>query len=146
MILLAFMVIVAIWQVSSRYVFNSPSTISEELLRYCLIWLAMIGSAYMFGLREHMSITFFVEKFGEEVVRKLSILSEVIIVVFSLFVLVYGGVNITLLTMKQVSAALGISMGYVYLVLPLSGILMIFYGVLNILNLIKEKDTVKSNS
>ena len=82
----------------------------------------------------------------EEVVRKLSILSEVIIVVFSLFVLVYGGVNITLLTMKQVSAALGISMGYVYLVLPLSGILMIFYGVLNILNLIKEKDTVKSNS
>lgn len=100
----------------------------------------------MFGLREHMSITFFVEKFGEEVVRKLSILSEVIIVVFSLFVLVYGGVNITLLTMKQVSAALGISMGYVYLVLPLSGILMIFYGVLNILNLIKEKDTVKSNS
>lgn len=37
MILLAFMVIVAIWQVSSRYVFNSPSTISEELLRYCLI-------------------------------------------------------------------------------------------------------------
>lgn len=146
MILLAFMVIVAIWQVSSRYVFNSPSTISEELLRCCLIWLAMIGSAYMFGLREHMSITFFVEKFGEEVVRKLSILSEVIIVVFSLFVLVYGGVNITLLTMKQVSAALGISMGYVYLVLPLSGILMIFYGVLNILNLIKEKDTVKSNS
>lgn len=146
MILLAFMVIVAIWQVSSRYVFNSPSTISEELLRYCLIWLAMIGSAYMFGLREHMSITFFVEKFGEEVVRKLSILSEVIIVVFSLFVLVYGGANITLLTMKQVSAALGISMGYVYLVLPLSGILMIFYGVLNILNLIKEKDTVKSNS
>lgn len=146
MILLAFMVIVAIWQVSSRYVFNSPSTISEELLRYCLIWLAMIGSAYMFGLREHMSITFFVEKFGEEVVRKLSILSEVIIVVFSLFVLVYGGVNITILTMKQVSAALGISMGYVYLVLPLSGILMIFYGVLNILNLIKEKDTVKSNS
>lgn len=146
MILLAFMVIVAIWQVSSRYVFNSPSTISEELLRYSLIWLAMIGSAYMFGLREHMSITFFVEKFGEEVVRKLSILSEVIIVVFSLFVLVYGGVNITLLTMKQVSAALGISMGYIYLVLPLSGILMIFYGVLNILNLIKEKDTVKSNS
>ena len=146
MILLAFMVIVAIWQVSSRYVFNSPSTISEELLRYSLIWLAMIGSAYMFGLREHMSITFFVEKFGEEVVRKLSILSEVIIVVFSLFVLVYGGVNITLLTMKQVSAALGISMGYIYFVLPLSGILMIFYGVLNILNLIKEKDTVKSNS
>ena len=146
MILLAFMVIVAIWQVSSRYVFNSPSTISEELLRYSLIWLAMIGSAYMFGLREHMSITFFVEKFGEEVVRKLSILSEVIIVVFSLFVLVYGGVHITLLIMKQLSAALGISMGYIYFVLPLSGILMIFYGVLNILNLIKEKDTVKSNS
>ena len=144
MILLAFMVIVAIWQVSSRYVFNSPSTISEELLRYCLIWLAMLGSAYMFGLREHISMTFLVEKFNENAIQKLSILSEVVIIIFSLTVLVYGGINITSLTMKQISAALGVSMGYVYMVLPLSGVLMIFYGVNNILNIIKEKNNVET--
>ena len=145
-IILTIMVIVALWQVASRYVFNSPSTISEELLRYCLIWLAMLGSAYMFGLREHMSMTFLVEKFDENVIRNLSILSEVVIIIFSAAVLVYGGVNITLLTMNQISAALGIPMGYIYMVLPLSGVLMIFYGVNNILNIVKQRDTVESKS
>lgn len=145
-IILTIMVIVALWQVASRYVFNSPSTISEELLRYCLIWLAMLGSAYMFGLREHMSMTFLVEKFDENVRCKLSILSEVVIIIFSAAVLVYGGVNITLLTMNQISAALGIPMGYIYMVLPLSGVLMIFYGVNNILNIVKQRDTVESKS
>lgn len=145
-IILTIMVFVALWQVASRYVFNSPSTISEELLRYCLIWLAMLGSAYIFGLREHMSMTFFVEKFDEDTRYELSILSEVVIIIFSVAVLVYGGVNITLLTMKQISAALGISMACVYLVLPLSGILIIFYSVNNILNIVKEKNTVESKS
>lgn len=143
-IILTVMVFVALWQVASRYVFNSPSTISEELLRYCLIWLAMLGSAYMFGLREHISMTFLVEKFSDNVRQKLSILSEVVIIIFSSTVLVYGGINITSLTMKQISAALGISMGYVYMVLPLSGLLMIFYGVNNILNIVKEKNVVES--
>lgn len=144
--ILAFMVFVALYQVASRYVFNSPSTISEELLRYCLIWLAMLGSAYSFGLRDHMSMSFFVEKFDENVQRILSMVSEMIIILFSASVLLYGGVNITLLTMGQVSAALGIPMGYVYLILPLSGLLIIFYSVNNLLAISKQKDTVKSNS
>lgn len=145
-IILTIMVIVALWQVASRYVFNSPSTISEELLRYCLIWLAMLGSAYMFGLREHMSMTFLVEKFNDNVIRNLSILSEVVIIIFSAAVLLYGGINITLLTMNQLSAALGIPMGYIYIVLPISGVLMIFYGINNILNIVKERYTVESKS
>ena len=145
-IILTIMVFVALWQIASRYVFNSPSTISEELLRYCLIWLAMLGSAYMFGLREHMSMTFLVEKFNDNVIRNLSILSEVVIIIFSAAVLLYGGINITLLTMNQISAALGIPMGYIYMVLPLSGVLMIFYGVNNILNIVKQRDAVESKS
>uniref|UniRef100_UPI001C3035E3 TRAP transporter small permease n=1 Tax=Bacillus sp. GbtcB13 TaxID=2824758 RepID=UPI001C3035E3 len=36
--LMAIMVLGAIWQVFTRYVLNSPSTFSEELLRYSLIW------------------------------------------------------------------------------------------------------------
>lgn len=144
-VLLTIMVIVALWQVASRYVFNSPSTISEELLRYCLIWLAMIGTAYMFGLREHMAMTFFTEKFSESVQHKLAILSEVIIIIFSIAVLLYGGINITMLTMNQVSAALGIPMGYVYVVLPLSGALIIYYSIVNIISLRKTKNIVEGN-
>lgn len=144
-VLLTIMVFIALWQVASRYVFNSPSTVSEELLRYSLIWLAMIGSAYMFGLRDHMAMTFLKEKFSENVQQKLTILSEVVIILFSISVLLYGGVNITMLTMNQVSAALGIPMGYVYMVLPISGILIIYYSLVNIISLIKRENIVKND-
>ncbi len=144
-VLLTIMVFIALWQVASRYVFNSPSTVSEELLRYSLIWLAMIGSAYMFGLRDHMAMTFLKEKFSENVQQKLTILSEVVIILFSISVLLYGGVNITMLTMNQVSAALGIPMGYVYMVLPISGVLIIYYSLVNIISLIKRENIVKND-
>ena len=46
--LMAVMVFVAIWQVFTRYILNSPSTFSEEFLRYSLIWISMLGGAYAF--------------------------------------------------------------------------------------------------
>lgn len=146
MALLVFMVLMATWQVFSRYVLNSPSTISEELLKYCLIWLSMIGAAYMFGRREHMSMTFFVEKFNDKIRHNLSILSELIIIVFAIAVLVYGGVNIVGLTMGQQSAALGIPVGYVYTVLPLSGVMMVIYCIENIIKLSKENKSQLENN
>ena len=79
-----------------------------------------------------------------ELIRFNLLVALSVIIIFSLTVLVYGGINITSLTMKQISAALGVSMGYVYMVLPLSGVLMIFYGVNNILNIIKEKNNVET--
>lgn len=60
--IMGFMVIVAIWQVFTRYVLNSPSTISEELLRYSLIWVSMLGAAYAFGNKKHIAIEFIIEK------------------------------------------------------------------------------------
>jgi TRAP-type C4-dicarboxylate transport system permease small subunit len=52
------MIVVASWQVISRYILNSPSTVTEEFLRFSLIWLAMLASAYVVGKNTHIAITF----------------------------------------------------------------------------------------
>lgn len=133
----AFMTIVGTYQIVTRYVFNSPSTKSEELLTYSFTWLSLIAASYIFGKREHMRMSFFAEKFNENIQFILSVVSECIVILFSAMVLVYGGINITKLTMTQQSASLGIPMGYIYAIIPISGIVTIVYNIINILELYK---------
>ena len=52
-VLFAMMVVVGTYQIVTRFIFNSPSTISEELLTYSFAWMAMFASAYVFGKRDH---------------------------------------------------------------------------------------------
>ena len=49
MTLLVFMVVLGTWQIITRYVLNNPSTVSEDLLIYSFVWMALLGSAYVFG-------------------------------------------------------------------------------------------------
>ena len=49
--------------------------------------------------------------------------------------MVYGGFTIMNLTMTQVTASLGVPMGVIYTVVPLSGILIVVYSILNIADL-----------
>ncbi len=130
--LFAVMVIVGTYQIVTRFVFNSPSTVSEELLTYTFAWMAVLASAYVFGKRDHMKMSFVVDKLPEGKRRVLDIIIEVLIVVFAAAVLIYGGFTIMNLTMTQKTASLGVSQGIVYAVMPLSGILIAIYGVLNI--------------
>ena len=131
-VLFAIMVIVGTYQIVTRFVFNSPSTVSEELLTYTFAWMAMFATAYVFGKRDHMKMTFVVDKLSPEKRKILDIVIEVLIIVFAVAVLIYGGFTIMDLTMTQKTASLGVSMGVIYSVMPVSGILIAVYGVLNI--------------
>ena len=63
---------------------------------------------------------------------------EIIIIAFALIVMVYGGISITSLSMTQKTASLGIPMGYVYIVIPITGVVIAVYGVLNVICLIRK--------
>lgn len=138
MILLVFMVVLGTWQIITRYVLNNPSTVSEDLLIYSFVWMALLGSAYVFGKKDHMTMVFFRNKLENKSPRVkvgLSIMTELVVLVFSALVLVLGGVQISNLAMGQISPALGIPMGYIYLALPLSGVITIIYNILNLFDL-----------
>lgn len=137
--LFALMVVVGTYQIVTRYFFNSPSTISEELLTYSFTWMALLSSALVFGKRDHMRMGFIADKLTGTPKKVLEIVIELMILVFTAGVMVWGGYTIMQLSMTQITASLGIPMGIVYIVLPLSGVLIVIYSVLNIIDLAKDR-------
>lgn len=134
-VIFALMVCIGTYQIVVRYFFNSPSTVSEELLTYSFTWMALLSSAYVFGKRDHMRMGFLADKMTGKKRLILEVVIEALILAFAVIVLIFGGIRIMNLTMTQVTASLGIPMGTVYTVVPLSGALIVVYTVLNIIDL-----------
>ena len=139
-VIFAAMVVIGTYQIITRFVFRSPSTVSEELLTYSFTWMALLSSAYVFGKRDHMRMGFMADKAGPGGQKILSIIAEVLILLLAASVLIYGGVTITKLTMTQSTASLGIPMGVVYTIIPISGVLIVVYAILNIVSLVMDPE------
>lgn len=139
-VIFAFMVCLGTYQIIVRYFFGTPSTVSEELLTYSFTWMALLASAYVFGKRDHMRMGFIADKLTGKARMILETVIELLVIAFAVIVLIFGGVSIMDLTMTQVTASLGIQMGIVYTVVPLSGILIVVYGVLNVIDLVRGEE------
>lgn len=135
-LLLVLMVLAVIWQVFSRYIANNPSSFTEELSRYLFIWIGILGAAYASGQQTHLAIDILPPKLNPPNRIKLRIFINFLIIFFSLTVLVIGGGNLVYVNydLGQFSAALNVPLSAVYLVLPISGILVIIYKVNEIIN------------
>lgn len=123
-----------IWQVVSRYVLKDPASVTEELSRFILIWIGILGAAYAYRQNAHLGFNLIVERQSRKVKRLLLTCVEIIVIIFCVLVMVYGGSELVSLTLEleQISAALGVKMGFIYSVLPLSGGLIIAYALVNI--------------
>lgn len=133
------MVAVGTYQILVRYLFNKPSTVSEELLTYAFAWLSLLAAAYMFGKQGHMRMGFLADRVSEGKRIALPMISECLVFVFGAVVMVYGGIQIVSLTMAQKTASLGIPMGYVYTIVPVGGGLIVVYSILNLIQMAGEK-------
>lgn len=129
----ALLVIDVLWQVFSRYVLGQSYSFTEEFARFALIWLSILGAAYLNGKREHLSMDFLVRKLSGERLKKRMQTIEILMFVFALVVMVIGGGNLvyTTLYLGQTSPAMQLSLGYVYAIVPISGLLIMFYSVHN---------------
>ncbi len=134
------MVLLTTFQVISRYVFNSPSSISETLTRYFFVWLIILSATYVFGQRDHICISFLKDKFKGTVKKVIDIVGEVIIIIFSVTIMVYGGGVVTHMNMLQYDSMLKIPTGIIYSIIPICGVLIIFYSIYNIIVYTKEQE------
>jgi len=139
-ILMAMMTINVLWQVFTRFIMQDPSSYTEELARFMLIWLGILGASYVAGQKMHLAIDLLSQKLEGRSKSYLELFIQSMIFLFSLFVMVIGGfrlVQITL-TLNQISAALQVPLGYIYCVVPLSGALMMFYSAVFITGELKK--------
>ena len=132
------MVILTTYQVVTRYVFNSPSSVSEVLTRYLFVWLILLSATYVFGQRDHICITALKNMFTGTSLKIVNIFGECVVIVFSVLLLVYGGGSITSINMVQYDSILKIPTGVIYSIIPVSGVLIVFYSILNIIKYAKE--------
>ena len=131
-VLMGGLTIVVLWQVIARYIMTNPSSWTEELARFMLVWVSILGAAYVSGRREHIAIDILQQRMKPERKRKFQVFIDFIIILFAFFVFVLGGVNLVEITLHQISSAMRIPLGYVYAIIPFSGVLIIIYALLDI--------------
>lgn len=137
--LMSVLVLDVLWQVFSRYVLNAPSSYTDELAGYLLMWVGVLGAAYVAANREHLAIDLLLQRSTPERRHKLEIIIGIFIILFSVAVLIVGGswLAYTRFYLSVKSSALGLPLGVVYLVLPLSGILITYFENDNIIKSIR---------
>jgi TRAP-type C4-dicarboxylate transport system permease small subunit len=139
-VLLCIMVLAVLWQVFSRFILNAPSSFSEELARYCLVWIGILGAAYAAGQRLHLAITLFPDSLQAKNRMWLQLFLNILIILFAITAFIIGGCRLVYITsaLGQSSPALDIPLAWVYSVLPLSGFIILVYKALEIAEIKKS--------
>ena len=132
---MAMMVVVVTWQVVSRYALGDPSAWTEEVARMLLIWVGLLGGVYAYREKAHLGLDLLFHKVGPLGKKRLNTIADISCGSFALAVLVIGGGALVQLTweLRQTTAALGIPMAWVYTVLPISGLLIVYYSIASLL-------------
>jgi len=128
-----------LWQVFTRFVIDAPSGFTEELARYLLIWVGIMGSGYAAGKRSHLALELLPERLEGRSLYRLRIVIQGCVLAFALFVMVGGGTRLVyiLLSTGQTSSSLNILVGYVYAAVPLSGLVIAFYSTVHMIEEIR---------
>lgn len=135
-LLMVIMVLSVLWQIFSRYLVQNPSSFTEELSRYLFIWIGILGAAYASGQQTHLAIDILPPKLNPVNRIRLRIGINILIILFSLTVLIIGGGNLVYVNyiLGQSSAALNVPLSWVYTVVPVSGLLVIYYKLNEIIH------------
>ncbi len=133
-VLSSLLVICVVWQVLSRYVLTSPSTATDELARFLFMWVGLLAAAYGVNVKSHLAIDLLTMNLTGKRKDFSDLIIEIAIALFSAVAMVYGGIGLVAKTLEtgQISPAMGLEMGYIYLCLPISGAVILFYSVIAI--------------
>lgn len=131
-IMMALLVIDVTWQVTTRFVLPQPSSFTEELARFLLIWISLIGGAYAYRLNSHLGFDLLVRKLPVSKAKLVQKFCCLLVAIFAIAVLIVGGINLVEMTwsLGQHSPVLNVPMAFIYLVIPISGVLFLLYSFL----------------
>lgn len=119
------MSLVVLWQVFTRFVLDSPSSWSEELARFLMVWMGFLGGAVGLKYGTHLGLTLFLERIKNDNMKKaVEIIGHFLCIVMGAIIVYYGYVFM-IEGKNQVAQSLGFKMLYVYTIVPFSGLVII---------------------
>lgn len=135
MITMALLVFDVVWGVFSRYIMGEQTKWTEELARFLLVWVALLGGAVAFGTKGHLGVDYFVGKFDPDIRKTTALFSHLVVLFFAISIFLIGGGRVVYdaLVLEQMTPALGWKMGYVYMALPISGFFMVLFTLENLI-------------
>jgi len=131
-VLLAEMILVGFAAVVARYLLSSLVSLywAEEVIRYSFIWSVFLVSPLVIRRGANLELDIFVQWLSHRARRVIALINGGVVLVF-LVVLVVQGVVMVRVNLGQLSSALEISMAWIYLAVPVGGLLMVGeYGVI----------------
>ena len=129
-LLLILMFIVVMIGIVSRYIFRAPIFGTDELARYLMFYMVMLGSAVAFREEKHPALLFIIQKFPTRFVKVWNVIKDTILIII-LIIIFKEGCNIALNGIMMKTPALRISSFWIYLALPVGALLMIFQIIAN---------------
>ena len=118
--------LVVFLQVIMRYLFSYPNPWSEEVSRFCFIWVSMLGTSLAVEHRAHFGFDQVTKGLAPRVKSAVETFAAAVVLAFS-FVLVSTGIALMVLTMGERSSALNLPIAWVYAAVPVSGALMVIH-------------------
>jgi TRAP-type C4-dicarboxylate transport system permease small subunit len=136
-LIMSVMVINVLWQVFTRYVTGNPSSFTDELARYLMIWIGVLGAAYVSGQNLHVAIDILPLRQSKKTQKKLKVIVTILIILFVFFAFVIGGSRLVYISyvLGQQSPALQLPLAVVYLIIPISGLLIMYYKISDLKNI-----------
>lgn len=143
---MALLVVDVVWGVFSRYALGEQTKWTEELARFLLVWVALLGGALAFGSKAHLGVDYFANRLHPEARKLTAVVAHCVVLFFAGEVLLLGGTRVVseALALEQTTPALGWKMGYVYLALPISGAFVVLYTLENLMETLRERPAGRS--
>lgn len=129
--LMVLLVVNVTWQVTSRFILNDPSSFTEEVALFLLLWISLLGAAYAYRRGVHLGLDILVAKLEGSNRFLAEKFADLVCLFFACVLLIYGGLELVILNiqLEQTSAALQVKFWTVYSVIPVSGVLFAFFAV-----------------
>lgn len=122
------MTLIISWQVFARYVLGSSPAWAEQASLLLMLWFILFAAAA--GVREgfHIQLTMLQDRAKEKNRRRIRVFCNLIVAIFGIFMAIYG-VQLTLEVWSHRIPTLGLSRGWAYVPIALSGALTAFFAL-----------------
>lgn len=131
-LLLALMFLITFYQILARDIFIISSMWTEELARFLFVWIVFLGAATLLEDNKHIQITILIERLPQAVSRIIRVISNLLMLIFCVIFVWSAYLNCLNNWEFYAPSMSWMRLSYLYLGLLISGVMMIWYLLVNL--------------
>lgn len=122
-----------------RYLLNNPLSWVGEISNYLIVWGILIGTAVALRDNHHIHVDAIYDRVSERMKKIFNVFSNVLGIAFCIFLMIYSGKLILMyFQTQQKSIEVGIELWIVYLILPITALMLGFRFLEKLINCIRR--------